>query len=424
MAPKKDASVPPCNDSTYCSDQYQVIPAYQGPGDANPTQFIYVLPPTQAKFQGFSSIYGVSFNVTIQDVYGPQSAKGSTPPTGGDIVLNWTAWPILTAQIPVYVWNTGTQDRQNLATAFAALLTQLEAMEDNGQLRRGTARYAAQRIVDALPLQFSEALFYRYGFNAASGYVDLMPGMRLRIEYGSFQSIGPGQPLNSFTGSGVGYYEISSFLKKSNGTFVDTIAFNSFLAGNRAPLIAPTSSGASSIIDVQSQHGPRRYYRLLYPKTFISPTYSGNPGLSENVTMVGADTLALIQSVTDDYENGRPIFTGTNVDAVYFAGRALLMPELLVFVNSVPTWVSLGTTVRNVVQRVGHFPFATAAGDLDSFLISRQYYQMNDQAPTTQTNYLGITLLPLTDVKEYLGPDIYELPVIAGDSIKITVSVM
>jgi hypothetical protein len=85
---------------------------------------------------------------------------------------------------------------------------------------------------ESQPLQLSEALFYRYGFNAVSGYVDLMPGMRLRIEYGSFQSIGPGQPLNSFTGSGVGYYEISTFLKQMNGKFVETLAFNSYLAAN------------------------------------------------------------------------------------------------------------------------------------------------------------------------------------------------
>jgi len=422
MPAKKDASVPPCNDGTYCSVQYQVIPTYQGPGDPNPTQFIYILPPTQAKSQGFSSIYSIPFAVTIQDVYGPQSSKGSAPPPGGDIVLNWDAWPILTAQIPAYVWNTVTQDRQKLATAFAALLTQLEAMEDNGQLRRGTARYVAQRIVDALPLQLSEALLFRYGFNAASGYVDLIPGMRLRIEYGSFQSIGPGQPLNSFTGSGVGYYQISTFLKQSDGNFVDTIAFNSYLAANRAPFIAPTYRGASSIIDVQSQHGTRRYYRLLYPKTFISPTYSGNPGVAENVTLVGADTLALIQSVTDDYESGKPILTGAGVDAVYFAGRALIIPELLVFVNSVPTWVAVGTTVRNVVESVGHFSFPTALENFGAFTIARQYYQMNNQAPPSNTNYLQITLVPLGDVKEYLGPDVYELPLVAGDSIKITVS--
>lgn len=408
----------------YYSPQYQVIPAYQAPNDNNPSQFIYVLPPTQAKFQGFSSIYGKSFTITIQDVYGPQSENGTSPPTGGDITLSWTDWPVLTAQIPIYVWNTNAQDRQNLATAFAALLSQLEAMEDNGQLRRGTARYVAQRVVDGLPLQLSEALLYRYGFNASSGYVDLMPGMRLRIEYGSFQSIGPGQPLNSFTGSGVGYYDISTFLKQGNDKLVDTIVFNSYLATNRAPYIAPTSSGASSIIDVQSQHGPRRYYRLLYPKTFISPTYMGNPGVAENVTLIGADTWALIQSVTDDYENGRPILTGADVDAVYFAGRALLIPELLVFVNSIPTWVAIGTTVRNVVERMGHFSFATALGVYNAFLMARPYYQMNEQAPETQTNYLDMIFVPLPDVIQYLGPDVYELPVIAGDSIKITVSSM
>jgi hypothetical protein len=297
-------------------------------------------------------------------------------------------------------------------------------MEDNGQLRRGMARYAAQRVVDGLPLQLSEALLYRYGFNASSGYIDLMPGMRLRIEYGSFQSIGPGQPLNSFTGSGVGYYDVSTFLKQANGNFVDTIVFNSYLAANRAPYIAPTSSGASSIIDVQSQHGPRRYYRLLYPKTFISPTYMGNPGVAENVTLVGADTLALIRSVTEDYANGKPILTGTDVDAVYFAGRALLIPEVLIFVNSVPTWVAIGTTVRNVIERMGHFAFTTAISIYNAFLMARQYYQMNNYAPETQTNYLAMIFVSLPDVIQYLGPDVYELPVIAGDSIKITVSSM
>jgi hypothetical protein len=150
----------------------------------------------------------------------------------------------------------------------------------------------------------------------------------------------------------------------------------------------------------------------------------GNPGISENVALVGADTWALIQSVTDDYENGRPIFTGATVDAVYFAGRALLIPELLMFVNSAPTWVAIGTTVRNVVERMGHFPFATLMVDYDTFLISRQYYQMNPQAPDTQTNYLNVILVPVSDLRQYSGPDVYELPVIAGDSIKITVSNM
>jgi hypothetical protein len=425
MAQQKNSSgAPNIPNGRYSSQQYQVIPTYQAPADNSPTQFIYVLPPTQAKSVGFSSIYGESFAAVIQDVNGPQASKGIAPPAGGEIALNWTAWPNLTAQIPAYVWNTDTQDRQKLATAFAALLSQLAAMEDNSQLRRGTARYVAQRIVDALPLQLSEALFYRYGFNASSGYLDLMPGMRLRIEYGSFQSIGPGQPLNSFTGSGVGYYDISTFLKQANGKFLDLIAFNSYLAANRAPSVAPTSSGASNIIDVQSQHGPRRYYRLFYPKNFISPTYSGNPGMAENVTLVGADTWALIQSVTEDYEGGRPIFTGADVDAVYFGGRALLIPELLMFVNSVPTWVAIGTTVRNIIERMGHFSFATSFDDLNTFLMARQYYQMNEQAPPTQTKYLNITFVPLTNVNQYFGPDIYELPVIAGDSIKITVSPM
>jgi hypothetical protein len=422
MAQEKNVIGAP--NKPYFSPQYQVIPAYQAPNDNNPSQLIYVLPPTQAKFQGFTSIYGTTYTVTIQDVYGPQSGNGTSPPPGGDITLSWTAWPVLTAQIPVYVWNTNAQDRQKLATAFAALLSQLEAMEDNGQLRRGMARYAAQRVVDGLPLQLSEALLYRYGFNASSGYIDLMPGMRLRIEYGSFQSIGPGQPLNSFTGSGVGYYDVSTFLKQANGNFVDTIVFNSYLAANRAPYIAPTSSGASSIIDVQSQHGPRRYYRLLYPKTFISPTYMGNPGVAENVTLVGADTLALIRSVTEDYANGKPILTGADVDAVYFAGRALLIPEVLIFVNSVPTWVAIGTTVRNVIERMGHFAFTTAISIYNAFLMARQYYQMNNYAPETQTNYLAMIFVSLPDVIQYLGPDVYELPVIAGDSIKITVSSM
>ena len=425
MAPKKPDGAPnKPGGNKYISPQYQVIPAYQGPGDTGLTQFIYALPPTQAKFQGFYSIYGLAIDVTIQDVYGPQSTSGSTPPAGGDIVLNWTDWPKLTAQIPPYAWNTNAQDRQKLATAFAALLSQLEAMEDEGQLRRGTARYVAQRIVDGLPLPLSEALYYRCGFNASAGYVDLMPGMRLRIEYGSFQSVGPGQPLNSFTGSGVGYYDISTFFKQANGKFVNTIVFNSYLASNRPPSIAPTSSGASSIIDVQSQHGPRRYYRLLYPKTFISPTYMGNPGISENVTLIGADSWELIRSSTEDYENGQPVFTGADVDAIYFAGRAILIPEVLMFVNSVPTWVTIGTTVRNVVERLGHYAFATALSIDKAFQMARQYYQMNALAPETQTNYLEMVLLPVGDATQYFGPDVYELPVIAGDSIKITVSSM
>ena len=63
-------------------------------------------------------------------------------------------------------------------------------------------------------------------------------------------------------------------------------------------------------------------------------------------------------------------------------------------------------------------------GFYNAFLMARQYYQMNEKAPSTQTNYLNMIFTSLPDVTQYLGPDVYELPVIAGDSIKITVSNM
>ena len=94
------------------------------------------------------------------------------------------------------------------------------------------------------------------------------------------------------------------------------------------------------------------------------------------------------------------------------------------FVNSGPTWVPIGTTVRNAIERLGHFAFPTAIAIFNEFSLARQYYQMSNYAPAPQTNYLNMIFSPVADAINYLGPDVYELPIIAGDSIKITVSTM
>ena len=412
---------------------YQVQPAYLDPNNVTST-VPFFLPPTL--LQQTSTSYGTAVEVDISNVIGPTT--GSSCSIGGsDFTLKWNA-SVAQVIIPAYAWNADAKSRANLRTAFDAFYQSLENLETSQCLTRGGAYAVAQRVAEALPVPLAESLYYRYGFDSSNGCIDLQPGMRLRVEAGIYEFISSSSQLNGFVPGATSYYDICGYLD-SDGN--QRLAFDAFLGANRAPQIPATSGLAAGIIDFQGSLFPRRYYRLFYP-TNLSSGAQGSPSLANNVALIGANTLADMSTATKAYLNNQSCgYNGKNsVLCNLFRGRAIAIPEILVYVSGqtmvgqnasgqpiscLPTYVPIGTTVRNLVERRFDWVFALA-NPLSQLVLLRQYRQISTNAPpasgqqSNRVNYNSVQFNGQTSTAP--GLDVYDLPLLKGDVLMYNAS--
>jgi len=438
------AGAAPNTNTTY----YQVQPGYTDPNNVT-SSVPFLLPPMQLKSGGPS--YGKAVAVEISDVYGPQ-ASGPNCPLGTpcDFTLAWTKDPnhtggwLAVITIPAYAWNADSTSRQKLATQYGILCGALESLETSGCLARGGAFGAAQRVAEALPVPVTEVLYYRYGLNsglggissAATPFVNLLPGMRLRVEFQGYEYTVPNSPLNGFIGTGRATYDIVEYLDPNNNT---RLAFDAFLGGILPSNLTSPTAVAGGIIDLQGASTARRYYRLFYPGTF-SNSASGNTSPANNVMLIGANTLADLSTATTAYLTKQTCAPGgTSVLCNLFRGRAIAIPEILVYlsgqtfggpsgqpqaVSGQPSYVPVGTTVRNLIERRFNWIFRTytQAGSETRLSLLRQYRQISQNAPLpTPANYNSVFLnTNLLQPPSQPGLDVYDLPLVQGDFLSFT----
>lgn len=412
---------------------YQVQPAYLDPNNVTST-VPFFLPPTLLRPS--STSYGNAVEVDIANVNGPTT--GSTCAiAGGDFTMTWSG-SVAQVFIPAYAWNADATSRANLRTAFDAFCLSLESLESSQCLARGGAFGVAQRVAEALPVPLNESLYYRFGFDAGNGYIDLQPGMRLRVESGVYEFTSSSSPLNGFVTSAAAYYDICGYLDSSGN---QRLAFDAFLGANRAPSIPATSGVAAGIIDLHGSLSARRYCRLFYP-TNLSSGAQGSASLANNVALIGATTLADMAVATNAYlTNQNCGYNGSNsVLCTLFRGRAIAVPEILVYVSGqtmqgqsgsgqptacLPMYVPIGTTVRNLVERRFDWIFPLA-NSLSQLVLLRQYRQISTNAPpapgpqTNSVNYNSVQFNGQTSTAP--GPDVYDLPLLKGDVLMFNAS--
>ena len=233
------------------------------------------------------------------------------------------------------VWKTDKNARLLVKTSLAVFYEQLENLELNGKfLVSGGAFAVIQRVADALPLTYKETLSLRYGLSPEDRYVDLQAGMRLKIEFSANQFVAPGSELNGYVGTGVNYYEVC----RSTDLYGNQrLTFNAFLAGISSTNIAQNNSNgtitASNNLDLQSTGTSRRYWRLFYPSQIPAST-TANTGITQNVTLIGADSLSDLNKATNSYiTSGQTIETSIPIIYIFFRGRTVVTPEILININ-------------------------------------------------------------------------------------------
>ncbi|QOL15203.1 hypothetical protein [Dickeya dianthicola] len=350
------------------------------------------------------------------------------------------------AVVSVAAANVYSQDkaaRAQLLTAFKQFCQQVEALEvpatsTSGGLLPGAAATLLNRVALSMPLRINEVLSYLYNFDPVNQYVDLSPGMGLRIEWAGYQYCdppgGPGYGFNAFANTGSSLLRVA---QKSDLTLTLDAFSGSFLPGYNTSPAATCPILAAGPMDLNLSGNGRRHLRIIFPTTIAGSGSLDNGGTQQQLSswIVGADTFADLEAATQDILNGG---TGCGkqsgahqpIVSINFTSRVMLIPEISVRFNGMPLTVPLGTTIRNLIAQFAD-PATTqylSSNYINSDItLALKRWLQNTGAPSTaatvkyyQANFLFLP--PNTSqpsVYNGVAGDQYDTPLLKGDVISM-----
>jgi hypothetical protein len=322
-----------------------------------------------------------------------------------------------TLTIDASVWDfTPPVDPRPFVSEFAGFVDAVEAVEGR-QLAVGTGEALRVVLATRTPCTFTESMLLRYGLVRTAGanptsYVDLLPGMRLQIDSAISQFV----PSSSGPLAGInGYVAAAQPVTEVVSTRAGIVVANPFLAGNTVPSIDPGVGGAGSVLDLQAQVSGR-HLRVCYPKSLGPSSGPGSLDTSQNVAVLGADTFATLDAATGAYYSGTAMPSGAT--ATSMRGRAILTPLIAISLNGATSYVPVGTTARQVLERMTAMPRLAGTLDASNIKLARTDPQV---------------LLPGGDVASIIGvslaaavagtvTDGWDIPLFGGDTLTMTVS--
>lgn len=353
--------------------------------------------------------------------------------------------------VATQVYSDKPSDRADLLDAFKKFRKQVEALEVpvasitggvlqiTGGLLPGAASTVLNRVALSMPLRLNEVLSYFYNFDPLKQYVDLAPGMGLRVEWADYQYCdppgGPGYGYNSFANTGSSLLRVA---QKPDLTLTLDAFGGLFAPGYNTSPAATCPILAAGPMDLNLSGNSRRHVRIIFPTTITGSGSIDNSGTQQQLSswIVGADTFADLEAATTDIQNGGTGCgkqSGTNqpIVSINFTSRVMLIPEISVRFNGTPVSVPLGTTIRNLIAQ---FADPAAAQYLNSNaiysdigLVLKRWLQ-NTGYPSTaatvkyyQANFLFLP--PNTSqppVYAGVAGDQYDTPLLKGDAVSIS----
>ncbi|HEY6786440.1 MAG TPA: hypothetical protein VI365_03930 [Trebonia sp.] len=309
------------------------------------------------------------------------------------------------------VWNFDRSPiRPAVRTGFDGFL---QAMDAAG-LKGGRLHQIRGWLAQALPQTFAESLYFRYGFDASQRCVELSPGMRLRIDFQSHQSVDPGtSALNGFVSSGRSWIEIGQLPGSQGG---QVLGFDTFLAQLQGFTVSPSTAGTGGPVDLQGAAYQMPYWRLYYPSVYPSSDGTGFVAAAQNPVLIGAPNRAALETAGSQYLSDGTI--SPTAVGVWFRGRTTVVPEIPVLVQAQLRYVTLGTTLRGLLA--GFMPLPWLAGRVQSGFLSRLNTPLDNDGPhirwTPLAPYLPVGLD--STYNQYSDTlDALDLPLVGGDSI-------
>jgi hypothetical protein len=380
--------------------------------------------------------------------FNPQSPRlyDLPPPSAGQtqnvFLLGWTSVGGKPAALVTISKSAISSDdkaaRSALYSAFRTFRGQLAALEARGPKENpcfilGGADILANRAALALPLRLSETLGYYYNFDSQRRFIDLLPGMRLQIEPASYsyQVTPDGAPAAAAGYVTTGSYNLDVTLGPNN-----CLAFDSWSASITPSAVTPliVTSGPLQgaeilgLVDLSAQGMARRYWRVIWPGQFGGvPSQPNDPTLTQNIAFIGANTMADLEVATAGYFNGQqiPPVSGQQPILAFFSGRAAVIPQFRVLVDDAPTWVAVGTTLRQLAFRAGAPALTQFAGPpprVPGLFFEAQLWRWSQSADGYQQTSVLFDTAP--GAAAAIGSDgltMWDIPVVSGDRIKFFV---
>lgn len=306
----------------------------------------------------------------------------------------------------------GGLSQRELKADYQNFLAQVEARSP----LPGALTLLKSRIAERLPVTLDQLLYYYYGFEPDQNSIDLHGGMRLRVDYQTYQFVHPtsASASSGFVGSGTTYYHLNNAWTADAMPQLGLDAFLATLSLTVQPNQAQLGLGGG--IDLFRAGYRKAYGRLVYPRQMAGR--AGLPNGERTAALIGANSLRELQMATDTLLDQGELVATNNALSVFFQGRATVIPEIAIFVQGQAEYVSVGTTLRQVLERYGSVPLGLPNQALKlqtgTPRLSRLIHKGADHAPSYRFVNLG-SAPPATT----RGLDSYDLPLVKGDRIFI-----
>lgn len=348
----------------------------------------------------------------------------------GDAALPWE----LTVNTDNNAWQFGSEPvRAQARSDVADFYAQFEAALDAGGasvLLPGALRLIGQVLARGVPMTFAETMCYAYGLDAEHRAVDLSPGMRMVVRASAYQLVPPdgsvGTTLSGYVPAGTHVFDLVA--GPGSGPSIDVDAL--------AALVAPTTidasrshgnqgedTGLGGALDLLQSAVRRPYLRLVYPSTMRASAAKGTIGVENQVAVVAADSWSALQLAGREVASTGQLGARGDAAATFFRGRAAITAEIRVLLDGAETWVPVGTTVRQLVERVTRSPLrgsALRAGDTaDGVWMTRRLHGVATSLEGRSDGAEPV-LFAGTPSASAGAADRFDLPLLHGDSIRTT----
>ncbi|HJQ02750.1 MAG TPA: hypothetical protein VJ851_14215 [Jatrophihabitans sp.] len=289
----------------------------------------------------------------------------------------------------------------------------LQALDAAG-LKGGRFQQIRGWLAQALPQTFAESLYFRYGFDPVQRCVELSPGMRLRVDFQSHQSVDPGvSSLNGFVGTGRSWIEVGQAPSAQGGI---VLGYDPFLSQLQGLTVGASQAGTGGLIDLQGAAYQQQYWRLYYPSSYPSSDGTGFVGAAQNPVLIGAPTRAALEAAGTQYGKDGTILAPAV--GVWFRGRAVVVPEIPVLMQTNLTYLTLGSTLRSLFAGLAPVPWVP--GKIPSQFMFRANGPLANKGGLQWQPVSQYQLVAFNSPLYYTYSatvDSFDLPLVGGDSL-------
>ena len=236
-------------------------------------------------------------------------------------------------------------------------------------------------VMDNTPLRAVDSPAFLYRWRVDKGSADLTPGMALCVEYATYQNLPEKNrieifdevtgnviamqddadnaaisDLNGYVSSGMAQYQVI----KRNGN----VSFEPFVQafGTKYRIPSPGTlgpeakvTGGAGIADFLFPGLAAPFLRLIYPTERTTRVSQGEQRFFNNINVAAATTLAGIEEAASALRQQR-LPSDKYLNEIAYAsmrGRPTLVIKIAVSVCGTVQWVSLGTTVGDIMATLG-----------------------------------------------------------------------